>query len=408
MMTYLLDVWVNLAGQLIKAGEFVCEINSSNGKGRGAFRYSKDYLVHPAAYPLDPVSLPLGENSFPVDHPGVFSVFLDSLPDDWGKRLLIRKHNLPRGRQNFPEMLLALGSSGLGALSYAESKKSLSPTSESSILTLDQLVYEAELFEAGVSNDAVIAHLLSAGSSPGGARPKALVHDPDRNIHYLAKFPSSKDSVDVVRIEAATMMLAAQAGLIVPPTSLILCGRKPVLLVERFDITGTDRRHMISMQTLLKAEGYYQCRYKDLLDMVRMVSADPATDSRLLFRQMVFNAVIGNTDDHLKNFWMTCAPAVGWRLSPAFDLVPDIREAREHILFFDLGGYHPGRKALEKLGRSWGISKPANIVEEVYVALQPWRDIFASFGVNDADCNRFREIDENLRSAAPLNLLKHN
>jgi hypothetical protein len=68
-------------------------------------------------------------------------------------------------------------------------------------------------------------------------------------------------------------------------------------------------------------------------------------------------------------------------------------------LFFDLGGYYPGKKALEKLGRAWGISKPAEIVEEVCVALQTWRDVFAAFGVNDADCNRFREIDKNISSA---------
>jgi len=400
MLKYLVDVWVNLNGQQVKAGEFVCEIAPSNGKGRGAFRYSGEYLGHTTAYALDPVALPLGENSFSIDHPGVFSVFLDSLPDDWGKRLLIRKHNLPRGRQNFSEMLLALGSSGLGALSYAESRKPLPQSTASSILTLDRLVYEAELFESGVSNDADIAHLLSAGSSPGGARPKALVHDPEQDRYYLAKFPSSNDNVDVVRIEAATMSLAGAAGLVTPPTNLIQCGNKPVLLVERFDVTAIGRRHMISMQTLLKAEGYYQCRYKELLDMVRMVSADPATDSRLLFRQMVFNAVIGNTDDHLKNFWMICSPEEGWRLSPSFDLVPDIREAREHILFFDLGGYHPGKKALEKLGRSWGISKPANVVEEVYVALQPWRDVFTAFGVSDADCNRFRNIDDRLTPSA--------
>lgn len=396
MMAYLVDVWVNLAGQQLKAGEFVCEINPSNGKGRGAFRYSDEYLGHVAAHALDPVSLPLGKNSITIDHPGVFSAFLDSLPDDWGKRLLIRKHNLPRGRQNFPEMLMALGASGLGALSYAASKKPLPAAPEASILTLDRLVYEAELFESGATNDAEIAHLLSAGSSPGGARPKALVHDPDQGRHYLAKFPSSKDTVDVVRIEAATMSLAAKAGLVVPPTSLIQCGEKPVLLVERFDVTAVGRRQMISMQTLLKAEGYYQCRYKDLLDMVRMVSADPGADSSLLFRQMVFNAVIGNTDDHLKNFWMTCAPHEGWRLSPAFDLLPDIRGAREHILLFDLGGYHPGRKVLEKLGRSWGVSKSVDIVEEVYLALQQWRNLFAVFGVSDADCQRFREIDQNL------------
>jgi len=395
MIAFLIDIWVNLVGQQVKAGDFICEIDTSNGKGRGAFRYSKEYLNHPTAYALDPVSLPLVENSFPVNHPGVFGVFQDSLPDDWGKRLLIRKHNLPRGRQNFPEMLLALGSSGLGALAYTASEKPLPPASESLILSLDRLVYEVELFEAGASNDADISHLLSAGSSPGGARPKALVHDPDQEKHYLAKFPSSKDTVDVVRIEAATMSLAAKAGLVVPDTSLIQCGGKPVLLVERFDVTATGRRHMISMQTLLKAEGYYQCRYKDLLDTIRMVSADPATDSSLLFRQMVFNAVVGNTDDHLKNFWMTCDVSEGWRLSPAFDLVPDIREAREHILFFDLGGYHPGRKILEKLGRSWGISKSANIIEEVYSALQQWRETFAGFGISDDDCNRFREIDEN-------------
>lgn len=396
MTMHLLDVWLNLAGQQVKAGECICEINPSNGKGRGAFRYSADYLRHPEAYALDPVSLPLRETSFTVEHPGVFGVFQDSLPDAWGKRLLIRKHSLPRGRQNFPEMLMALGASGLGALSYAASKNPLSPAPESSILTLDRLVYEADLFEAGAPNDADIAHLLAAGSSPGGARPKALVSDPEQGRHYLAKFPSSQDKIDVVRIEAATMSLAARAGLVVPSTSLIQCRKKPVLLVERFDVTATGRRHMISMQTLLKAEGYYQCRYKELLNVVRKVSADPATDSSLLFRQMVFNAVMGNTDDHLKNFWMTCNASEGWRLSPAFDLLPDIREAKEHILFFDLGGYHPGRKALEKLGRSWGISKPADVVEEVYTAVCPWQDCFVSFGVNDADCNRMSGITHNL------------
>ena len=116
-MTYLVDVFINIHGQTLKAGESVCEISPLNGRGRGAFRYIRDYLALPGAYALDPVSLPLTEGSFAIDHPGVFGVFQDSLPDDWGKRLLIRKHSLPRGRQNFPEMLMALGSSGMGALS---------------------------------------------------------------------------------------------------------------------------------------------------------------------------------------------------------------------------------------------------------------------------------------------------
>ena len=94
---------------------------------------------------------------------------------------------------------------------------------------------------------------------------------------------------------------------------------------------------MISLQTLLKAEGYHTCRYKDILDVVRKFSAEPAIDSERLFRQMVFNAVIGNTDDHLKNFWMIYGAGEGWRLSPAFDLVPDIGRRDEHVILFDTG-----------------------------------------------------------------------
>jgi serine/threonine-protein kinase HipA len=75
--------------------------------------------------------------------------------------------------------------------------------------------------------------------------------------------------------------------------------------IIRFDVLAVGRRHMISFQTLLQAQGYYQLRYQDLLGIIRKYSNDPAVDSERLYRQMVFNAVVGNTDDHLKNFWMT-------------------------------------------------------------------------------------------------------
>ena len=319
------------------------------------------------------------------------------MPDDWGRKLLVRKHNTPRADQNLPTLLRILGSSGLGALSYTEQGTPPPLPAETSTLYLSDLVTAAEAFERGEIEDPGLNLLFAASSSPGGARPKALVYDESDNTHYLAKFPSIKDNVNVVKIEAATMALAGKLGMTVPQTRLVECGNRDVLLVKRFDlITNTSRRHMISLQTLLKAEGFYQISYLDILNAVRKYSSDPAADSGLLFRQMVFNAVIGNTDDHLKNFWMVFSHREGWRLSPSFDLLPDIGRRGEHVLFFEEGVYYPGRQKLAKLGRSWGVSNAAAIIEQVFDAVSYWKNMFSEAGVPDTDIRKFREIDTHL------------
>jgi serine/threonine-protein kinase HipA len=394
-MIYRIEVWIALDGSQILAGEMLCEIGD-DGRGRGAFRYAPDYLTRSDAFALDPVSLPLREGEFSIEHPGIFSVFEDSLPDDWGRRLLVRKQRIPLQQQNLPNLLLAQGTAGLGALSFVEQGPPRQTAAAVSAVYLEQLVASAEAFERGDKNNANINLLLGAGSSPGGARPKVLVYDEHAGEHYLAKFPSIKDNVDVVRIEAATMNLAKKAGLIVPSTKLVLCGSRPVLLVRRFDIKSQGRRHMVSLQTLLKATGYYLARYSDVLHVVRKISADPQNDSERLFRQMVFNAVMHNTDDHLKNFWMTCASKEGWRLSPSFDLVPDIGQRGEHVLFFDLHPVYPGRANLEKLGRTWGVPAATEIVEQVFAAVAGWREEFLGCGVVDRDIDQFAEIDDYL------------
>jgi len=155
---------------------------------------------------------------------------------------------------------------------------------------------------------------------------------------------------------------------------------------------------MISFQTLLKASGYYQQRYQDLLAVVRKYSRDPHTDSERLFRQMVFNAVVGNTDDHLKNFLMIYDLQAGWRLSPAFDLIPDVGRRGEHILFFDLDAYYPGRNNLEQLGLRWGIRNAVEVVKQVFDAIAGWKAAFNSVGVSDTDMTRLLDIDSRLRS----------
>ncbi len=273
-MIYRIEVWERSNGDQRPVGEMVCEVED-NGRTRSAFRYHDDYLSRQDSFALDPVSLPLTAETFSTTTHGIFGVFEDSLPDDWGRSLLIRKNRLPLREQNLPCLLLALGNTGLGVLSYTDEAAPHTLNPEVAIIHLSTLMEEAEKVEQGETQDAHIKLLLSAGSSPGGARPKAVVFDEDSETHYLAKFPSMKDREDVVRIEAATMSLATKAGLEVPRTRLVQCAGKPVLLVERFDIIPSGRRHMVSFQTLLKAGGYYQHRYEDLLNIVRKYSCDP-------------------------------------------------------------------------------------------------------------------------------------
>jgi serine/threonine-protein kinase HipA len=395
-MIYRVKVWEKSTGDHLPVGEILCEIADS-GRAKSAFRYDREYLGRANAFALDPASLPLKPDTFSTDRL-LFGVFEDSLPDDWGRKLLVRLHKVPRNEQNSPNLLIVLGSAGMGALSFSDRAVPKTPIREASILSLSTLVTAAENYEKGDIPEVDLALLLSAGSSPGGARPKAVVFDEATNSHYLAKFPSVKDYVDVVRIEAATMSLAAKAGLVVPATRVVQCASKSVLLVDRFDITPSGRRHMISFQTLLRAYNYYQSRYQDLLGAIRKYSDDPAEDSERLFRQMVFNSLVGNTDDHLKNFWMVHDHEQGWRLSPAFDLIPDISQKEEHVLFFDINGYYLGYKKTVAMGRHWGISKADAIVDQVFDAVRGWKEEFSKAGVIEADLRRFIEIDARLGS----------
>jgi serine/threonine-protein kinase HipA len=161
-----------------------------------------------------------------------------------------------------------------------------------------------------------------------------------------------------------------------------------VLLVRRFDLSGHgSRRHMISFQTLMQARGYYTLGYTDLFETLRRISDKPAVDLPAFYRQMVFNALIGNTDDHLKNFCLL-HDGSGYYLSPAFDLLPDTSDRREHGLHFDPDFHFPGLKRLVDLGRQAQIAGSATIVEEIRSALSDWKEVFRRWSVPKADVQR--------------------
>jgi serine/threonine-protein kinase HipA len=402
-----LDVWLTIDPRIpLQAGELVVADPDPQGRLLGQFRYSPAYLAQPTAIALDPVNLPLSATVYDAarPHSGVHGVFEDSLPDDWGRRLLVRRHNLPRQQQRVPQLLRAIGAGAMGALAYGEGGGPLQLPSSTESRHLEKIEHLARGFEADplfVDEEAVL--LFQAASSPGGARPKALVHDQDHA--YLAKFSSVKDTLDVVSLEAATMYLAGLAGLDVPNSHCRSFGNRKILLVERFDLDQLTqkRSHCLSMQSLLRADGYYNLAYSDMAAVVRMVAADPARDLRQLFRQMVFNLLIGNTDDHLKNFSMLNA-GNGWRLSPAYDLVPNIGGNSEHVL--RIGGDHhiPGRSALVAEGKHFGIKQKKEVereIDTVFDTVTTWRQAFDRFDVPEPDARIIgKDIEARLKQAS--------
>jgi serine/threonine-protein kinase HipA len=297
-------------------------------------------------------------------------VFDDALPDDWGRRLLAAAIAADGGTPTVAEMLLRMRGGGTGALLFTATNSAPHPDQSIPSTALSKLLEAAAQFEAGTLRPGdEFRRLLEGSSRAGGARPKALVHD--ESGEWLAKFPSRArdDAYDVVGLEATCLTLARRAGLEVPESRLQAIGARRVLMVKRFDVSAQGGRyHMVSLRTLCKERpGIYVHSYSDLAQVLRKHSASPVDDLTALYRHMVFNAAIGNVDDHLKNFWMLARPG-GFRLAPAFDLVPDIGGRREHTLSFRQGFACPARAEMIALGAEWGVARAAGIVEDVVKA----------------------------------------
>ncbi len=382
-----LFVWVHGAdGAFRLAGELATTDPVTGGRFQSEFEYAAQWTAGSAAFALDPVSLPLqpagrrfrGEQLHPP-----LSVFDDALPDDWGRGLLARALKLEGVAYSVPEMLLRLRGGGTGALVFTDSPSVPPAVATLASTSLSQLLSAALKFDAGTlpAEDA-FRRLLEGSSRAGGARPKALIHD--EHGEWIAKFPSPlRDGPhDVVGLEATCLELARRAGLAVPVSRLESVGKRRVLLVRRFDIAPQGGRlHMVSMRTLCKERpGVFASSYTELARVLDRHSASPAADVAMLFRHMSFNAAIGNVDDHLKNFWMLATPS-GYRLAPAFDLVPDVSGRSEHTLAFQYSAACPTRDQIREVASQWHVRDAEEILEQVIRAVERFSSTARQIGV---------------------------
>lgn len=383
-------------GQTVQVGRLLSRNLTGRDNYEGFFKYAPAYLTHPLAYAIDPVHLPLQDTIFEAGNreTGIHSVFDDSLPDAWGRHILARKGGLERSRYAPAHLLGILGGAGLGRLLFSSEEKA-PPLTSASITFSDiaQAIDEAGRLEDSIDVKTIeLRHLLACGSSAGGARPKVLTALDTE--FWIAKFASRKDIHPelAVSLEEAGLTIAALAGMTVPAIKRINVGDRGVLLIRRFDISPNQGRNaIISFRTLLGVEDQYNVSYADLAHLIRQFSFQPQHDLDRLFRQMIVNILMINTDDHLQNFAMLHTEQ-GWCLSPAYDIVPNIYQT-EQIL--KVNGKHGEIRFADILaeGQRFGLSRQLSkkIALDVLARIAPaWENIFTSCGVPEAHTSRLK------------------
>lgn len=306
------------------------------GNESATFVYADSWLSWNEQSELEP-GLPLlaGQQQTPVGQT-LFGIFTDSAPDRWGRRLIARNEKRRveyegGTARSIGEMDYLLGVRDdvrQGALRFRDplTGQYLSDTSSGipHLIELGKLLSASVRLENDAANDADLRLLLHAGSSLGGARPKAHVIDVSGKL-AIAKFPSAVlDDWDVMAWEQVLLSLARQSGIHAPRSRVESVQGQNVLIIDRFDRDGELRHSYASAMTMLEATDGDQRSYLEIAEVVEVVSTNPADDLEELWRRIAFFILVGNTDDHLRNHgFIRPMGERGWKLSPVFDVNPN-------------------------------------------------------------------------------------
>lgn len=411
-------VYVDLEGAPHLMGRLWARVRKN--KESATFEYDLTWLQHPARFSLEP-ALQLGPGPFhtPAETP-MFGAIGDSAPDQWGRALMRRMERrraeragtAPRTLQEIDYLLLVDDQARQGALRFAEREggpflreedvKRIPP-----LVELPALLSAAEHVLEGKDTEEDLRLLFAPGSSLGGARPKASVIEKDGHL-AIAKFPRKDDEINTVVWEAVALALAARAGIAVPENRIEVITKKPVMLLRRFDRDGNRRLPFLSAMSMLGAKDNEARSYLEIVDALRRHGAAPKEDMEAQWRRVVFNILISNTDDHLRNHGFLYAGQEGWRLSPAYDLNPVPTDIKPRILSTAINEDDNTASlalALEVAPYFEMDEKKARaIAKEVGKAVSKWRDEAARHGLAKNEIDRMASAfdHEDLKQANGL------
>lgn len=391
-----------------------------------SFRYGTRYLGRQNAIEIDPVSLSIqdresikGKAIMPLGGLPYFGGIRDAAPDAWGRRVIENKLNAPPGSLPESTYLLEAGSGRVGALDIRSSLADNPSEGPPNWADLEYLMLAADRIEEGLPVPQQFEMIFRDGTALGGARPKASVRD-ERRIPWLAKFSTSKDPYSIPDIEMAALRLAKQCGLTVPEVKVEKIGTRKIMLIRRFDRyfeeAGVSSMSMLDAMSSMPGDGSIEKRlhfcsaltllncheadspnrsYGDIADAIRRYCHPSVIkqNQEELFGRMVYNILVSNDDDHLRNHGFIYDPSLkGWRLSPLYDVLPKPSFAFERYLHLGIGAQ--GRLATINNALSqherFGISMKAaeEIIERTYGVVREWKVYFEDYGVAAEDIKK--------------------
>lgn len=330
------DLHVQLKPDLvILAGEVSLYIQ---GNGRIEFTYTNEYLSVGGIEPLTPAGPPLFDipQRYTSDGRSLPGFIDDLLPDDWGKRVIASQFDV-----KIADKLLVLNQchKGCGIGAYRFTPRGLKPNWSHGIVLNESSI---DRYSENLKNLNIDTDIIQSSSLVGGAQPKGLIQFNGKP--YLLKLNATiSPSYNSAVLEHAALETIRSIGLRAPSSQVISFKHDTHslqgILIERFDIKPNGCfKPMVSMNSLLKStynqEDPANGSYEDIARCIRDYSCQPDEDLKQLYLQLLLNEAIGNTDDHLRNFAMIKEDS-GWRLSPAYDVVPQEYMQAEHAISFN-------------------------------------------------------------------------
>jgi serine/threonine-protein kinase HipA len=357
-----------------------------------SLRYGEGWRTR--GFPLSEDLPVIGGEILPVEKGTAAGAIDDARPDRWGERVIRFIDKPPR--LSLLEYLYFAGDDRFGALGVSTSAEQYLPRRTGPLPTLADADELHELIRKVQNNEPVSPQqrrLISPGATMGGARPKALISLAGEQ--WVIKF-SDGDPTDTPLIEHAAMSLARQAGIRTAETMAVRLTHGHAVAIKRFDRRGALRVHCISARVALRAAGEHY-GYPELAQLMRRKGPTQdgiyVRDMRELYRRMVFNILIDNTDDHEKNHALLVNDAQQYELSPAFDILPSGQALGFQQMRVGEQEADSTLKNARSMARSFSLSDAEADEEARVVArvVEHWKEHFAGCGVTPADIESYSQ-----------------
>jgi serine/threonine-protein kinase HipA len=411
------EVHIDLEGQVRPLGILHRQV-SRRGE-TVTFEYDEAWLGDANRFSIEP-ALTLTAGAFPpLAGQPIFGSIGDSAPDTWGRRLMQRAERRlaeREGRQvrTLGELHYLLGvadETRLGALRFRWRGEEVfqSPVRDGvpALIELGRLLQITERIERDEETDDDLQLIFAPGSSLGGARPKASVIDQHGHLS-IAKFPKESDDYSIETWEEIALRLAEQAGIQTPKHALLQVAGKQVLLSRRFDRDNGWRIPFLSAMSMTGSRDGERGSYPELVDALTAHGAQAKEDARQLYRRVVFNVLVSNVDDHLRNHGFLWTGQGGWVLSPAYDLNPTPVDVKARILTtnIDLDEGTCSVELLQDTAGYFGLGdrQAYTIIREVAEVTRTWQAVAAEVGARRAEITRMASAFEHEDLQAALKL----